>query len=81
MTNGTHKLVIKNPKALELLKQPETCCIVIALASEKGKLIEQGDALVARDALLEAGFKWGIDFYLKVVGNYDSPSAQAGERK
>lgn len=25
----------------------------------------QGDALVARDDLQAAGFKWGIDFYLK----------------
>lgn len=66
--DGTHLVVCKNPKALEHLYKEETCCCLIAAASERGEPVEQGDALVARDELQEAGFEWGKDFYLKKVG-------------
>jgi hypothetical protein len=64
VADGPHLVVCKNPKALEHLKN-ELC--LIGFMSEKGKSMAQGDALVARDELQEAGFKWGQDFYLKVV--------------
>jgi len=62
---GTHLLIIKNPKALERLYEEETCCQLIARASEKGRSLELGDTMVARDELLNSGFKWGKDFYIK----------------
>ncbi len=65
--HGTHLVVCTNPKALEHLFKEETCCCLIAAASKKGRAVEQGDALVARDELENAGFKWGVDFYLKKV--------------
>ncbi len=63
----THLVVCKNPKALEHLYKPVFCCSLIAHASEKGKPVLQGDALIARDELLKAGFEWGKDFYLKKI--------------
>ncbi len=60
----THFIICKNPKALDNLKE-EFC--LLGLASEKGRPVSQGDALVARDTLLENGFEWGADFYLKKV--------------
>jgi len=67
MNDGTHLVICKNPKCLEALKTEESCCILIAHASEQNRPVSQGDALVARDELIEAGFKWGVDFYLKKV--------------
>ena len=64
---GTHLVVCINPKALEHLFTEETCCFLIAHKSSNGEPVGQGDALVARDELLDAGFKWGKDFYLKKV--------------
>ena len=64
---STHLVVCKNPKALEHLYKEETCCCLTASKSARGKPVEQGDALVARDELQAAGFKWGVDFYLKKV--------------
>ncbi len=65
--SGTHLVICKNPKALEHLYTEDTCCCLIAAASERGEPVEQGDALVARDELQDAGFVWGKDFYLKKV--------------
>lgn len=65
--SGTHLVVCINPKALEHLYKEETCCCLIATKSKRGEPVEQGDALVARDELLEAGFEWGKDFYLKKI--------------
>ena len=65
--DGTHLVVCKNPKALEHLYKEETCCCLIASASKRGEPVGQGDALVARDELIAAGFEWGKDFYLKKV--------------
>lgn len=65
--NGTHLVVCKNSKALAHLYKEETCCCLIASASQRGEPVEQGDALVARDELQSAGFVWGKDFYLKKV--------------
>ena len=67
MAQNTHLLVCKNPTALNHLLKDETCCRLIAHAAQKGNPIAQGDALVARDELLNAGFKWGTDFYIKKV--------------
>jgi len=67
VSDGTHLVVCKNSKALKHLYKDETCCCLIAAKSERGKPVSQGDALVARDELLKAGFKWGEDFYLKKV--------------
>jgi len=61
---GTHLVVCKNPEALEFLKKEE---MIIGRWAEKGKSMEVGDAMLARDELIEAGFEWGIDFYLKKV--------------
>ena len=66
-SDGTHLVVCKNPDALEHLFKDETCCCLIASASKQGKAVSQGDALVAKDELEEAGFVWGVDFYLKKV--------------
>ena len=63
----THLVVCKNPKALEHLYTEETCCCLIAAKSKRGEPVSQGDALVARDELEQAGFEWGKDFYLKKV--------------
>lgn len=65
--DGTHLVVCINPKALEYLYSEETYCCLIAAASKRGDPVAQGDALVARDELLNAGFVWGKDFYLKKV--------------
>jgi hypothetical protein len=62
---GTHLIICLNPKALDSLFSDESCCFLIAHASANGNPVECGDALVARDWLLEQGFKWGEDFYLK----------------
>lgn len=67
MDDGTHLIIIKNPKALEHLEKEETCCFLIAARAEKGKPVECGDAMAAKDELEEAGFVWGKDFYLKNV--------------
>jgi hypothetical protein len=64
--NGTHLIVCRNPKALEYLKN-ELC--LLGFASEKGRPVLQGDALLARNELQEAGFIFGKDFYLKVIEN------------
>lgn len=64
-SDGTHFVICKNPKALEHLYTEDSCCCLIAAASERGEAVEQGDALVARDELEEAGFVWGKDFYLR----------------
>ena len=64
----THLVVCKNPKALEYLYSDDSCCCLIASKSKRGEPVSRGDAMVARDELIEAGFKWGIDFYIKVVG-------------
>ena len=60
----THFIVCKNQRALEFLKEDS---ILLGLAAEKNKAVCQGDALVARDILLEEGFEWGEDFYLRKV--------------
>ena len=62
--DGTHLIICKNPKALEFLIDEE---IIIGHHAKNGIPVEQGDALVARDELQEAGFVWGKDFYLKKV--------------
>jgi len=64
---NTHLLVCKNPKALEYLFTEDTCCCLIASASKQGKPVAQGDALWARNELLDGGFKWGKDFFIKIV--------------
>ena len=58
----THFVVCKNPKALEHLIE-ESC--LIGWHSRDNKSMGQGDALVARDILQEAGFEWGKDFFIK----------------
>ncbi len=63
----THLVVCTNPKALEHLYSDDSCCCLIAAKSKRGEPVSQGDALVARDELEEAGFKWGQDFYLKRI--------------
>jgi hypothetical protein len=64
MYKDIHLVVCINPKALEyLLKE----LYLIGISSKKGSVMSQGDALVARDELLEAGFVWGKDFYLKTI--------------
>lgn len=60
--SGTHFVICKNPKALDCLID-EWC--LIGWMSRNGKSMEVGDALLARDTLLENGFEWGKDFYLK----------------
>lgn len=40
--------------------------IVIGCITDK-KSFAQGDALIVRDELQEAGLEWGKDFYLKKV--------------
>lgn len=62
---GTHLVVCKNPQALQHLMNE---WFLIGRFSSAGKPMSQGDALVARDTLLEAGYKWGTDFYLKCIG-------------
>ena len=64
---GTHLVVCINPKVLDHLFTDDSCCFLIAHKSSNGEPVEQGDALVARDELLNAGFEWGKDFYLKKV--------------
>ena len=64
---GTHLVVCKNPTALAHLYSEVSCCCLIASKSERGEAVGQGAALCARDELQDAGFKWGIDFYLKKV--------------
>ena len=61
-SDRTHLVVCKNPKALKWLLENE---FLIGKCAEKGRAMGQGDALVARDELVEAGFEWGKDFYLK----------------
>lgn len=41
----------------------ESC--LIGFHARDGKPMSQGDALVGRDILQEAGFQFGTDFYLK----------------
>ena len=60
----THLVVCKYPKALKFLEEEE---IIIGHHARNGIPVGQGDALVARDELQEAGFEWGKDFYLKKV--------------
>ena len=60
----THLIIYKNPKALKFLMEEE---IIIGHHARNGIPVSQGDALVARDELQEAGFEWGKDFYLKKV--------------
>lgn len=62
--NETHLVICRNPKALEHLKNEMW---IIGICAEKGIPMLQGDALCARDELLEAGFVWGKDFYLKII--------------
>lgn len=64
--NGTHLIICKNPKALEYLFREEP---FIAGHCKRGESIEQGDALIARDVLKDAGFKWNKDFYIIKVTN------------
>lgn len=60
----THLVICKNSDTLQFLKREE---LIIGFHSEKGIPVGQGDALVARDELIEAGFEWGKDFYIKKV--------------
>ena len=59
---GTHLIVCKSQQALQSLKDEYG---LLGTAAEKGKLVSQGDALAARDALQEQGYRWGEDFYIK----------------
>jgi len=63
-TMCTHYIVCKNQKALEFLKEDS---VLLGFAAERNKAVCQGDALCARDILLEEGFEWGKDFYLRKV--------------
>ena len=41
----------------------------LLMASQEGKhTFEVGDMCVFRDELEEAGFRWGVDFYVQKVG-------------
>ena len=60
----THLVVCKNARALEYLIGES---VLIGLLSRDGKPMGQGDALYARDELINGGFEWGKDFYLKKV--------------
>lgn len=60
----THLVVCKNPRALQYLMDE---WVLMGICSKEGKPMGQGDALVARDTLQEAGFRWGKDFYLKKI--------------
>ena len=57
----THYVKCKTPEALAFLKKE---WVLLGLWSEKEKPMTVGDAMVAKDSLLEAGFEWGKDFYL-----------------
>ena len=61
----THYIVCNNQIAVDFLKEE---LILLGIAANKNKAVCQGDALCARDILLEGGFEWGTDFYLKKVG-------------
>ena len=64
----THLMVCVNPKALDfLLTDDDACCYLMGVWAAKGKPMGVGDALIARDALLDAGFKWGKDFYIRKI--------------
>jgi hypothetical protein len=60
----THLIVCKNEITInELMKN----AVLLGRAAKSGRAVSQGDALVARDILLESGLQWGVDFYLKKI--------------
>ena len=54
MSELTHLIICKNPKALEHLERE---IVLVGHHSRNGVPVSQGDALVARDELKEAGFE------------------------
>lgn len=62
-------LVIINDKCYACLHK-EIGELFEAIA-RKGKAMEIGDCLCARDTLQENGFKWSKDFYIKKLEQYN----------
>ena len=62
--SGTHIVVCKNEKAIEKLL--EEFWVIGAMVVEEDPM-EGGDAMVARDCLEQAGFKFGKDFYIRKI--------------
>lgn len=62
MSGGTHLLVVKSELAMKCLEEEH---FLIAAISKCGDLLMGGDAMVARDFLVESGFQWGRDFYIR----------------
>lgn len=60
--DNTHMVVVKTQAAKDLLIDEWSWFGKIAV---DGKPMGQGDAMVLRDSLLDAGFEWDKDFYLK----------------
>lgn len=63
MDDFKYYLVILNKECYDCLHKD--IGKLIAVIAKKGKELTLGDCLVGRDILLEGGFKWGKDFYIK----------------
>ena len=63
--DATHFIVCKNKRTLRYLTQQYP---LIGFMSKYNHPMIKTTAITARDFLIRSGFKWGIDFYLRVKG-------------
>jgi hypothetical protein len=64
--DATHFVVCKNKKTLNYLTKQYP---LIGFMSKTNQAMIRTAAITARDLLIKSGFKWGIDFYLRVKGS------------
>jgi hypothetical protein len=70
MSDVKYYLIDKSGKAAKfysdiLAKEKDLWAHIMLTHIEKQTPLEIGDAMIARDELIEAGLKWGEDFYIK----------------